>query len=583
VAALLFAALLSTAAAAIADGPDSADRHHRKTHETEVGRVILPTAGPALSAAFASIEDHVPRFDAKLKRLTATGKACTAERCWDFQLSDPEKACHGAVLPAFCLVWRDDVPPLKVSVPVSEALQAVDPAQVWSAPPSRPPTPAQRLGIALALLLAPCLVGFVVGRLLRKLLPKHPGIRSLLALLLGVGAAVWGLDWALADRLHPSPSDVLVVSALLFGAAWIGGLRLNDPRIAKLAIGATVAGLVIAEIALTKSIPEPPVCWHGDEIKLLQPATRERVCRGAFATMGGRWFDRVVRRTAGGDEHVLHLGDSMVFGSGVGEHETFVAELDRRDAKRRHVNVSSPDIGPDHLLLTMRRWLKSGRKTKRVVLYVYPGNDLVDLDRPSPCCNGRPLLSYEEGKPPRGRCERLQWRPHGVVAVLKSAPPYPVRVMSKYSTTSAMACAAVRPVASAVGRISGLLPTDPAGGDSAWSHLGAILSAAAATGVPLDVVVLPERDGLEQPEGDDNPGYVRSRRVVKLCEKLGIRVHDAREVLERPVRREGSAPFFARTYARDYHLSARGHRLVADWLQGLLAIDKSPPAAKPAG
>lgn len=558
------------------------DRHHAAPPSSATERVILPAAGPLISAAFDTIRAHVPRFEARIQRTTATGKACDAKRCWDFMLADPEQPCHGAKLPAFCLTWPRGTPPVALAVPVGKALEAVDPDAVWRDPPGKPSGPWQRAGVALLLLLGPLLVGFGLGRLLRVAMPKLPGIRSVLALVLGVGLMVWGMSWSLAERPHPAPWDVLATSALLFAGAWIGGLKLKDPRIFKLAVFGLIVGLGVTEFGLRKTVAQPRACWHGDEVKILQPAAIDRVCRGAFPSADPEFFARITARAVGKQGHVLHLGDSMVFGSGVGEHETFVAELDRRDPQRKHINASNPDIGPDHLLLTLQAWLAAGHHPKRIAWYIYPGNDLADLDRPSACCAGQALLTYSDKGAPTPTCKDLQWRPHPVVAVLKSAPPYSLQVASRYSHSAAMACAAIRPTASRIGRISGLLAGSPDGGERAWTHLRAVLEQAHALArakkIALDVVVLPEREGLERPGGEQNPEHQRTLRLAELGRQAGFTVHNAWPLLQQAVRREGATAFFATTHEKDYHLSARGHRLVAQWLAGAVFVGEIGPA-----
>lgn len=563
------------ATTAWADAPPDRDRHHRAKHEYEKGRVILPSAAPAISAAFNAAKPTVTRFDASVQRSTVRGKACTDKTCYGFVLSDPERGCNGAKSKAFCLTWQV-VPPQTFAVAVASHLESVDADVVWRDPPGRPAPPLQLLLVALAVALLPLIFGFLAGRGLRSMAPNHPGIRSLVALILAVVASAICVRWSLLDQPHPAAGDAIVVGAALFAGLWLGGLKVTEPKVAWLAVVGSIIGLVGAEAALRQSVPKPPECWHGGEIKLLQPASSDRLCRGAFSGPHDPFFEHALRRTRGGPEQVVHIGDSMVFGSGVREHETFVAELDRRDTKRAHVNVSGPDTGPDHYLLTLGRWLKA-HKPGHVVLYVYPGNDLLDLDRPSPCCGGTALLRYENDRA-TARCEKRVWQPDPVAALLRGAPPFTVQVAAQWSHLGAMACAAIRPTAAQVGAAAGVVGQNPDGGPNSDAHLTAIFATAKdlTAGGKLSIVLLPERDGLEDGYVPSSGAAKRARRVKAAAENAGVALYDATPLLAAMLNKKGAEAVFARTHARDFHFSAITHRALASWLTEVVL--KTPTA-----
>jgi hypothetical protein len=577
---IVFAGPLGTPADAVAGTTASPqqqgqrDRHHRGKQEYEKGRVILPGAGPLISDAFAGIKAVVPKFEAKIQRTTATGSACGAKTCWPFLLSDPKRDCGGAMLPAFCLKWTAEVPPREVAVAVSHALQKVEEASIWREPPGVPSSGRTLVALALALFFAPLLLGFGAGRAMRALAPKHPGIRTLLGLIVSLAVAGGLLWWSLLDQPHPSAGDGILVAALLFMGIWYGGITLDDPRVLKLAVVGALVGVVGAEVALRQSVPEPPECWHGDEVKLLVPAASDRKCRGAFSRPDDAFFEHAERRAQGSNGHVLHIGDSMVFGSGVGEHETFVAQIDRADTTISHINLSSPDTGPDHYLLTLKNWL-AARKPMRVVLYLYPGNDLADLDRPAPCCGGAALLRYRDDGV-SARCERPVWQPSPVAAVVQSAPPFLVQVAAQHAHLGAMACAAIRPTAAQIGGAIGVLGAAKNGNAKTDDHLLLILaaakSAATTAGARLDVVVLPERDGLLDAAPSESAARKRTDRLLAVAKKAGVRAHDGWPMLAALLVHDGASKVFANTHARDFHFSRATHVALGTWLTEILKL-----------
>lgn len=57
------------------------------------------------------------------------------------------------------------------------------------------------------------------------------------------------------------------------------------------------------------------------------------------------------------------------------------------------VNVGVPGTGPDFHYLVIRRWTRRLR-FHHVVQYVFPANDLVNLETPHETCRGGLLLRY---------------------------------------------------------------------------------------------------------------------------------------------------------------------------------------------
>jgi lysophospholipase L1-like esterase len=265
----------------------------------------------------------------------------------------------------------------------------------------------------------------------------------------------------------------------------------------------------------------------------------------------------------GTERLVLHIGDSMVYGTGVGPEERFTHLLESAGAGTRHLNGGFPGTGPDHHLQVLRAWLPL-LKPDALVLYLYPGNDLLDLDRPYACCDHGPLL--DAGL--KTRCPTPRWSFPLRALLARSPPPYPLRAASSHLVIAAHLSAAFSRVVSLLEPHLG----EAAGGaeeEQAWARYGGILSAvrelAAERDLPLSAVLLPTRVALEPGAAPSHAQGV-AERMAQVARQESLRLLDARDWIA-PLAREGSyGHLFGDGVRWDEHLSAEGHRSLAAWL-----------------
>lgn len=94
---------------------------------------------------------------------------------------------------------------------------------------------------------------------------------------------------------------------------------------------------------------------------------------------------------------IFVVGDSFTFGIGVGDADTFVAQLERNDPKRRRwINAGVPGYSTDQELLLIERRILPMRP-RAVLLVLYLANDVFD--------NGRDVPLQASWNKPRFRAE----------------------------------------------------------------------------------------------------------------------------------------------------------------------------------
>jgi hypothetical protein len=252
----------------------------------------------------------------------------------------------------------------------------------------------------------------------------------------------------------------------------------------------------------------------------------------------------------------LHVGDSMVFGLGVERHETFTAALEALEPATEHVNAGIPGIAPDAYFAILEAWI-ARQRFDAVTMYLYEGNDLRDLDGPSPCCGFAPLLAYD-GPAPRLRCATPTPFDVGTAGFewirYNSPPPYLLRILVDQSPAAAHLAGALI----SVGQRSSLTSTSTE--PERWTHLAAILTAArdelARRGIGFRIVIFPSDP---QPTGEEPPQHAA---LLALVARLGIPLLDATPLLRTATAEQRD--IFLRPH--DPHFNPAGHALVADWL-----------------
>jgi hypothetical protein len=217
------------------------------------------------------------------------------------------------------------------------------------------------------------------------------------------------------------------------------------------------------------------------------------------------------------------------------------------------VNAGFVATGLDYYYLVATRWTEL-LEYDAVYVYLFLGNDVVDMDRIYHFCNDDTLLDYG-GDEVQSNC------PEPAVATLSwsrlssSPPPYLLRVSSSFS-------AAARHLSLAHYRLAGLLlQSDPTDGlRRAKSVLGQLKSKLDSKGIPLQVVLLPVRSHYEEPGGRADELHAQ---FLAICENLQIQVVDTWPEFDIAVERDGVTSYFLNIPPGDPHLNAAGHALVA--------------------
>ena len=179
-------------------------------------------------------------------------------------------------------------------------------------------------------------------------------------------------------------------------------------------------------------------------------------------------------RDAASTGAVVHLGDSLTFGSGVGETEAFPALLMRAPPARGTSTSAYGRVGTDFEYLLMEKILAE-QTPAMVVLHVYAGNDISDIDRPYECCDGGPLLTYETGVP-MARCSTPRWGISLASRAGRSPPPFPLRVATAYSYAARHAAARFSRLVFRFDAPPNFIGAEGEASEEGWEHFTAILS-----------------------------------------------------------------------------------------------------------
>jgi hypothetical protein len=387
--------------------------------------------------------------------------------------------------------------------------------------------------------------------------------------------------------------DALLVGAMV-GAGVAFGMRdaAADWTEIALSVASGAAALVLVEGASRLWLPPAPAfpSWAGPTL-LLSDALRATRATGFSTTQAGittcaaiyggnnngppvtapaTWEPR-----AGAHQWILHLGDSMVYGSAADGR--FTDELNRMEPDVEHVNAAIQGTAPD-VYLTLARLFIARHEFTAVVMHLTP-NDFWGVDEPQyPCSDWKSLLVYAPSgtrlrfptaHPYDLSRSRLAW------LMQNSPPPYALRATLRYSAFSAHAAAALVHI----GRRLGYAAAD-VGDEVREAHLEAILRDARdelnARHIPLVVDIFHERQTLESNEPSDPSDNIVMKHIA---ERLGIITIDTWPPL-RDALGHGVQPFTNAGGPTDSHFNAAGHVRIAQWLHEALpqAIDRARSA-----
>lgn len=362
---------------------------------------------------------------------------------------------------------------------------------------------------------------------------------------------------------------VLMLAGLLVGAASIE--RRGAVVLSLLTSWLALAGL---EVGSRLWLPPPP-SFPGPAVAslLFKPAAWDAGCSVLHAASVDDDV-HVLRRVPPDAEArlrdraalVVHVGDSMTFGEGVRDEETFPWLLDRRDPAVVHRNYGIWAVGVDFEYLLLQRVLAE-HSPAMVVLHLYVGNDVYDIDRPYACCDAGPLLDYGTSGP-TARCPKPHWRFPVTFRLSRSPPPYPLRVVANWSFAARHCAAALSRWASALEPGAAFISAEGEANESDWDHFAQILAQLRddlAGKTQLVVVLLPARRALEAADPNGSASYIAGKRIEKITTALGIRTLDPWNVFVEAVKKDGSRKYFLDE--NNIHFTPEGNRLLADWLE----------------
>jgi hypothetical protein len=431
--------------------------------------------------------------------------------------------------------------------------------------------------LALALVALPPLSGWMLGGGLRRLAPGHRSRRVVATVL---AALLLALPFALLDRLRVSLYDALLAALLLSAAAVARAWPATPPAPSRvgvtLAAASTLLALALLELVaryLPGAVPRdyrPLDAMHF----YFPPEERDFRCHILFPeTFGfanvnfhyGR-DPRAGRPRTPGVRRVLYIGDSMVDGDDVPLAADFTELIAAARPAEEHWNLGELGIGPDGYLLVASKWARR-LQPDEVVVFVFLGNDLSDMDQPYGCCRWGPLTE-ETAAGVVPRCARPDWREPLRRRLEVGPAPYPLRVLARRSELARRLAYRFEVVTARGPRPT--VYTDRAGTPSQFRRFAHTMSALRddlrSLGVALKVVLLPPRWTLEQHQPAGDPFVQLHQDVVRALRDSGIRTYDTWDLFQQALDRDGAASDLFQRHYGSPHLGVAGHRLLADWL-----------------
>ncbi len=553
--------------------------------QNQSSRFIPPEANVVIGEALDELAPAWEWESASVKNDRVEGSACEpgGAQCYPFVLTDPQSACSGQVTGPWCLLFQGEVPAELVDA-MDSVLSPMPADKVWYAPdgseqkiatpvvertrdPDLPPPFFRRYLLpwllGLGLLVLPALAGLVFTIGLRRQFGRRLGsIPVVTALLLTPPVLVCLLPSYL---FGVGFWDLLLAGFALGGG--MAGAALYSPtsvgrRTVLLAVAAVFVGLVVLE-AGSRLLPPVPYSFYPPwKVTLRLPAV-DGVPPYPTVQTDALYPDEdpefMVVRTSeakGAHKTVLHVGDSMVHGTTLERRRTFPALMSEMDGLTAHLNAGVPGTGPDYYYQLVLNWLEH-IQVELVVLHLFAGGDLTDMDRSYAFCNNGPLLEYlRDG--PQPLCPSPTPGKLDTLSRWQSPPPYLLRLAAGSSAAARHLCALFY-------RFPGLWNHRLQGKKQA-EHLEQILTALAARlsqrGIGLLVVVLPHRRALE--DGSEERRR-RSTELVEIANRAGVTALDAYPPLAAGAKDLGT-DLFLPDVPGDIHFSAEGHRLLARWM-----------------
>ena len=412
--------------------------------------------------------------------------------------------------------------------------------------------------------LVPLVLGLIAGSLARAW-PRAKWPLLLLPASLALVPLFWrplvfGDAWAMA------------LVATLSGL-WRSDLRPNPGRRWLLAATVTFAGLGALEATLRLAAPAPPVIDDA-RVELLQtPPLRTENARNleqlqkpspGDSTLAA-WAEalfvpperfRTLRARAPHGPWLLHLGDSLVYGTGLTAEQGVPAQIAPLLPAFAHVNAGLPGSSIDLQFALMLRLLRAWPAPAAVVLHVYPGNDLTGLDAPLDFCGGAPVLTL----PPRDLAVACTaWQPQTLAQRLLHSPlPLPLVRAARWSWL------ARRIVAAHVAAQTPAQTQDVSGVARRYAQIAKEMQRILREkGIALNVAFMPVRPGTQ------HDGGAAARALQAAFAALQVNVLDSQALFDARAHAGQAQQLFQGEH--DVHLTADGARVYASWLAPLLA------------
>src|SRR5579883_1965811 len=429
--------------------------------------------------------------------------------------------------------------------------------------------------IALALLIVPPLSGWAGGGILRRALPPAGARRAAAA---AIAITLCALPFAVISELRLSIYDALLIALLAAAGLLARSIPRAEPRPSRagllLSAGATLLAFTALELVARRLPNAPPRDYRPlDAMHLYFPVERRDFRCGILYPEISGWKNVNFHFRISPEQHArtpgvprtLYVGDSMVDGDDVPLEADFTELIAAARPREQNWNLAMGGLGPDGYLLVTSKWARELRPD-RVVLFVFLGNDIYDMDKPYSCCRWGPLTDEKDGLV-EARCEHPDWR-EPIARRLDVGPaPYPLRVLSRRSEL-ARRLAYLFEFAT-----RGAKPwvyTDWAGTPAQLRRFGhtmdAIRDDLRSLGVGLEVVLLPPRWTLQRHQPADDPFVEQHREVLRMLRESGIATFDTWDLFQQAIDRDGGRSDIFQRHDGSPHLGVAGHRLLADWL-----------------
>ena len=425
--------------------------------------------------------------------------------------------------------------------------------------------------------LSPLSAGLLAGLLLRW----GGGLRlhsRLLAWLLVLGLPLGGAAAAIASRrlgAMDGGAMALVAAATFLG---VTHSRVGHWRAWLLAAAASALGLGALEGAARLLLPPPPVIEAAPLplVGIASPrpdglpvASGELLVDCALHAEIGDETARCLRLQAPPAQSpwLLHLGDSMIFGSGGTEEAALPVQLAARLPAFGHRNGGVPGTSLDVQFALLQRIVGVARPTALVV-YAMPGNDVDEIGLPAESCRAKPPL-HIDATGPHFTCATADWAPRSWrQMLLYSRLPLPIAALTDVAFVARhlewLHRLAIEPP-----RAHELPAPRDAHPYGQWVQ--ALVKYAHDKGIPLQFVVMPLRRSLYGRHAEP-----RREQVLAALRATGLPLIDTQAAVDAWVEAKGEGAVYLDHPPGHIHLNPNGLRQLADFLAPRIVLPHDP-------